>query len=194
MSLLTGFTAGVKSWHDIYEEVQEGKSTQWRTIESKFEDLLYSLREIKNTTESKKAISLLSDILPLLETHKIKFAKQNEIFQRIRGVFLELWHLLLISARSYMKHVLYNFELRKKVLSSTRAFLYGGASDQIQVERVSSFNDENPLNNSHESSDEEEKKRFLGEKKPNEERSDPKPQRDSYYTLPDLAVIHRAIG
>ena len=165
MSLLTGFTAGVKSWHDIYEEVQEGKSTQWRTIESKFEDLLYSLREIKNTTESKKAISLLSDIIPLLETHKIKFAKQNEIFQRIRGVFLELWHLLLISARSYMKHVLYNFELRKKVLSSTRAFLYGGASDQIQVERVSSFNDENPLNNSHESSDEEEKKRFLGEKK-----------------------------
>ena len=35
---------------------------------------------------------------------------------------------------------------------------------------------------------------FLVRKKPNEERSDPKPQRDSYYTLPDLAVIHRAIG
>ena len=90
---------------------------KWSTKEKKFEQLLYSLREVKNSfVDTRKTINLLSEINIILEKQQFQFPNKDiELFQRVRGVLLELWNLLLISCRNYTNYTLYKHENENKI-------------------------------------------------------------------------------
>ena len=185
MSLGNEFLGGYKGWtSDVYEINAEEKEILWRVVEPKFEQLLQNFREIKGTNEARKSISLLNELIPILDTYIITYGKQNELFQRIRGILLELWQLLLLAARKLIKFTVNNYEKQKNGIST----------ENINNNVNNNNNNNNGTNNNINNNNDNNRNGQLGVVKKNTKKSSSADSKISHFNSTDLVQIHKAMA
>jgi hypothetical protein len=99
---------------------------KWSSKEKRFEQLIASLKAAKmNALEAKKAINILQELLQVLEASIFTSKEGDQVMQRIREIFFDLWHLLLINVRNHAVFLL----IKRDYIVSNNGELHGSKGE-----------------------------------------------------------------